>query len=295
MGRVTWTSKEEKFVAANIHLTNAALAEKLCKTQAAVENKVLELGLARTFQKHEVDILREVWGKRRASIVKALPRFTWCQINKKAHRIGLPSLNDAMEAVNLYTILRAMGETPNVINCWLAAGLPVSNDKLTNMKNNIRLVDIDDFWAFALAHPDIVDLTKLGANVFDVLGVAPPELTVARSAAKPLEKPFRHKSVRGSKRKELADIFYTSDLPTEVIARNAGVSVDTLRHLASRHKQEGQVRKRASVVTDDFLQKLYQLYYIECKSYAECTEVLNCSKSSIARGVLKIIAKSKTL
>ncbi len=293
MGRSTWTDKEEKFVRKNIHLTNAELADKLGKSLASVENKVRELGLARTFQKHEVEILKQVWGKRRAVIVRALPRFTWKQINKKANHLGLPSIKDAREAVNLYTILNAMGEGDSVGKRWIEAGLSVTNDKLKHMKNNILMVEIDDFWNFAMEHPDVVDITKLGDNVFDVLGVPPPELKEMRVDAKPLEKRIKHKRLSVARRKELATEFYSSDLPTEVIASNAGVAVDTLRRIASKYKQDGQVRKRASVVTDDFLRKLDQLYYTEGKSYAECAEALNCSKSSISRGVLQLVKNNK--
>lgn len=181
-----WTKKDETFIKNNIHMTNQELAELLGRTQASIENKVRELGLARTFQKHEVDTLRRVWGRKRTSIEKALPRFTWRQISKKARNIGLPSLKDIHESANLYSIIGAMGVSDTLASKWQELGLRVVNDKGKYMKNSILLVDIDEFWNFAIKHPDVVDLTKIGDNTEDVLGIPPPELVEMKAEASPI-------------------------------------------------------------------------------------------------------------
>jgi len=58
-----WTDEQEDFIRKNIHLTNQELADNLGRTKASVEAKVRELGLARTFQKEEIEILKSVWVK----------------------------------------------------------------------------------------------------------------------------------------------------------------------------------------------------------------------------------------
>lgn len=288
-----WTDEQEDFIRKNIHLTNQELADKLGRTKASVEAKVRELGLARTFQKEEIEILKSVWGKRRSVICRALPRFTWRQISKKAHNLGLPSLKEMRAEVNLYAIITAMGVGEGMAQKWREAGLRVINDKTTKMKNNILMVGIDDFWAFAMKHPDIVDLTKLKDNVFNVLGVPPVELIEMQQGRKPLKTRVKHKVIRGAKRKEVAKLYYSTTMSSEAIAASFDISVDTLRHIASEYRTEGQVRSRATVVTSSFIRQLERLYYHECKTRKECAEELRCSISSVDRGLRALLSETR--
>jgi len=292
MPRAVWTQEMENCICKNIHLTNQVLSEKLGVTLASVENKVRELGLARIFQPDEVEILRKLWGKRRTVIQKALPRFNWRQISKKANNIGLPPLNDAAEAVNLYSILSAIGESDATGVKWKDAGLRVRNDKTKQMKNNILMVDIDDFWIFAMQHHDIVDLTRLGDNVFEILGTPPPELAELRKIAKPLVRRVKHKSTNKQKREDIAYTYFRTSMSVDKIAETYGVATDTVRHAACENKKLGQKRSRyTDVITETFCKKLERLYYQDCKTYVECAEALNCSKSSVGRGIKKIMNK----
>lgn len=291
MARKAWTEKEEKFIRKNIHLSNEEIALKLDRSQASVENKVRELGLARIFQPDEIEVLKKVWGRRRSAICAALPRFTWRQISKKANNIGLPPLKDIRESAHLFSIINAMGEYDGVSQKWIDAGLKVTNDKTRKMKNNILLVDIDDFWKFAAAHPDVVDITLLRDNVFDVLGVPTEEIIEMQKTAVPFKRCRPKLSAR--KKADITRMYYTSEKSSEEIANRFNISVDTLRHTAMEYKQPGQKRNQSSVVTKTFLQELEKLYYQENKTYQECAEILNCSKSSVSRGISKIIQQRK--
>ncbi|GHU92820.1 hypothetical protein FACS1894208_00790 [Clostridia bacterium] len=289
-----WTCENEGFIRKNIHLSNAELAKRLGVTQSAVENKVRDLGLARTFSKDEVAALRRIWGRSRAAIERALPRFTWRQISKKANNIGLPPLEDAAECTLLYRIIAALDAPQSMANKWRSAGLRVTNDQGRHMKNSSLLVDFEDFWEFAAAHPNLVEVHKLFTEAAgDVLGVPPDFIQDMRFTAKPVKRRNKHKSLVGARRKELAQMYFLTDTTTEKLAERFGVSVDTARHAACENKEPGQRRSQARVVTADFCRRLSRLFYTEGKTTVECAEILQCSLASVSRGLTRLRAEGK--
>lgn len=286
---VKWTAEDENFLKSNMHLSNTELADALGRSQASVENKIRNMGLARTFREHEIETLKELWGNKRIVLVNAIPRFTWKQICKKAYNLGLPPLVVERDSTNLYSIVAAMGESCGVAQKWIAAGLPVTVDKVKGVSRSSYMVDVEKFWKFAMKHPEVVDLTRLESDaVFDVLGPSPYGFREVRSEAKPHKRLKVYPTVPIKKRVEIAEVYFASDMPVERIALRYGIAVEAVQRIATEFKKPGQERKRLNMMTEAFLSELDRLHNQEGKSKSECARILGCGASSVARAIKQI-------
>jgi predicted transcriptional regulator len=294
--RRLWTKKEEKYLKENAgKITQENIAKHLGRTKASIENKFRYMGIQIQFSEKEKKKLAEMWGKPRKVLEKAFPKYTYRQLAKKAGHMGLPNMVEAADVISIWSLCKLLGLNYNVVmRDFIKLGLVVKNYGGEEQRSKRLVVEIDDFWDFAMAHPELIDLKKVtDIEAIDLVGAPPLELWNLLKKYNPPTKPERNKAVKGMRKKDILYAYYHTEMTTEEIGRIYKASSDTIRHVACE-SDCGLKRKRpGTVVNKSFLIRLKQMMYTENKTYKECAEELNCSVSSVYRGLKKIAAGNK--
>lgn len=238
-----WTPEKIKFVKDNWERYNDLwLAEQLETTIHIVKRLRVNEGFVnyRRWTKEQNELLEELWGSARPTIMAAFPDFSWGKI--RAHAIvelGLPTLDVAKDAIYLNLISETTNYRMKNFKKWKELhGFKWSVEKVkgSKPKKQYYFVDLQFFWEWVLKNSTVFDIHRVKAGD---LGVEPPEIKELRKTVKPHKRKIPPRT--DAQRLSLAKQYLQSDLTAKQFAERHNTNEHTIKGMVRAMKLKGLI------------------------------------------------------
>ena len=234
-----WSEQDTQFILDNYPKMDAyELADALGKTENAVRNKLMRLGVferkvkRQEWTEEELDFLELNYSTKGASYIARKLGRTTRSVKHKANRLKVKAYDD--DFITQKQLAEMFGQSSKVTNRWIRkCGLPckaVSHNRKRNKKSISYNIDPEDFWKWAEKHKDIINWSHYE------LGSLVPEPLWVVSAKLDDKHPVNHK--RSFRISEIRKIIseHRNGRKIASIADDFGRTVDSIKHVIKDHK-----------------------------------------------------------
>lgn len=139
------------------------------------------MGSGLNWTKQELDYLENSWGQTSIPAIASHLGRSVNAVKLKANRVGLGRHIHSGVRITLLQFCEAIGKKNSyswIKDRWVRLGLPVHYQK--SVTKRYAMIDIDEFWAWAESHKDLIDFSAFTDGTF---GAEPEWVAEARHAS----------------------------------------------------------------------------------------------------------------